>query len=68
MRVVHLGGKLIAIAIGINMLFGCQNPDQHARKLEKYGVELFENGEYNKAELEFNNALKEDGTLATTYY
>ncbi|MCK5664679.1 MAG: tetratricopeptide repeat protein, partial [Thiotrichaceae bacterium] len=63
-----MSNKLIAIIILIGILSGCQDSRQRAEEREKFGIELFEKGDYSKAQLEFKSALKEDGTLATTYY
>ena len=68
MRIGCLSNKLITNIILIGMLSGCQDSGQRAKEREKFGIELFEKGDYGKAALEFNSALKEDRTLATTYY
>ncbi len=68
MRRGCLSNKLIINIILIGMLTGCQDSGQRAKEREKFGIELFEKGDYGKAALEFNSALKEDATLATTYY
>jgi len=68
MKIGYLSSRLIVIIISIGIFSGCQDSRQRAEEREKHGIELFENGKYKKAALEFNSALKEDGTLATTYY
>ncbi len=56
------------MAIGLSVLYGCQDASQRALEREKFGIELFEKGEYVKAKLELASALKGDGTLGKTYY
>ena len=68
MKTLRLKSKLIISVIGLCMLAGCQNSEQRAEEREKFGIELFKKGDYAKAKLELNSALKEDGTLATSYY
>jgi tetratricopeptide (TPR) repeat protein len=68
MSCVNVGKILTTVIIGLSVLSGCQSSEQRAVDREKFGIELFEKGEYFKAKLEFNSALKEDGTLSTSYY
>lgn len=68
MRIVRLSNKLMAFVIVITMLSACQNSAQRAEEHQKFGTELFKKGKYRKAALEFNSALKEDGTMAVSYY
>ncbi|MCF6203177.1 MAG: tetratricopeptide repeat protein [Methylococcaceae bacterium] len=68
MKRVFLINKLTVLVLGISVLYGCQDATQRAVEREKFGIELFEKGEYGKAKLELASALKGDGTLGKTYY
>lgn len=68
MKRVFFNNKLKVLAIGLSVLYGCQDASQRAVEREKFGIELFEKGEYGKAKLELASALKGDGTLGKTYY
>jgi tetratricopeptide (TPR) repeat protein len=50
------------------MLGGCSDPDSRAAKYIKHGLELVEQGQPDKARLEFRNALKIKPTAAEPYY
>ena len=64
----YLLSNLIVVTFGLSMLGGCSDSEQRAKGREKFGIELYDKGEYSKAELEFKSAIKEDKTLANAYY
>lgn len=59
----------IALLVGMSLgLVGCQNTEDQAKERLKQGVELFKQGDYQKAQLELKSAIQSDGSVADSYY
>ncbi len=54
---------LLGLSLG-----GCQNAEDKANERLKQGVELFKQGDYQKAQLELKSAIQADGSVADSYY
>src|ERR1700760_1953321 len=59
---------LMAGVVGLVLLGGCSNPDARAAKYVQQGQDLMAQGQFDKARLQFLNALKIKPTLAEPYY
>lgn len=59
---------LMAGALGLLLLGGCSKPEARAAKYVQQGQDLMAQGQYDKARLQFLNALKIKPTLAEPYY
>jgi tetratricopeptide (TPR) repeat protein len=59
---------LIVGTVGLVLLGGCSDPDSRAAKYVKQGQDLMAQQQYDKAKLEFRNALKIKPTLAEPYF
>lgn len=64
-KILKLNG--LALLLGLS-LGGCQNAEDKANERLKQGVELFKQGDYQKAQLELKSAIQADGSVADSYY
>ena len=56
---------LLAMELG---LFGCQSSEEKSAERLKQGIELFKQGDYNKAQLELRSAIQANASVADAYY
>ncbi|MDO8846000.1 tetratricopeptide repeat protein [Methylicorpusculum sp.] len=52
----------------IMSLFACSTPEEEAKDRQTKGIQLFDKGDYDKAELELKSAIQQDKEGADSYY
>ncbi len=60
--------KFVAVIMSLLLLTACGSPDTKKAKFFSRGTELFDQGDYVKARLEFKNAIQIDLDYAEAYY
>ncbi|MBN2640786.1 MAG: tetratricopeptide repeat protein, partial [Victivallales bacterium] len=68
MKIVKFNIRLVLISIFPMILAGCSSPEEEAKDRQAKGVELYDQGEFAKAELELKNAIQQDNNAADSYY
>lgn len=59
---------ILLLSFFIPFLSACSTPEEEAKASEERGIELYNEGEYAQAALEFRSAIQEDQNVANAYY
>lgn len=68
MKIMKFNRWIVSIAIFPLILSGCSSPEEEAKDRQAKGVELYDQGEFAKAELELKSAIQQDKNAADSYY
>lgn len=60
--------KNLTVVLCFSLLTACSSPEEIAMDSQAKGIELYNRGEYAKAELELKSAIQQDATVADAYY
>ena len=68
MKIMKFNKWIVSVVVFPWLLSGCSSPEEEAKDRQAKGVELYDQGEFAKAELELKSAIQQDKSAADSYY